>query len=132
MYFFLQMFKSYFFFFFFSSRRRHTRWNCDWSSDVCSSDLGPGGALLHLDAAAAQEKAHPHYVESGFSRMGLLPQERPPYRGFDRPADRMQPRHQHEGVREPAAQALRRTMTWRERARRLRAAPLDSVLRLSG
>src|SRR5689334_24141299 len=30
-----------FFFFFFSSRRRHTRWNCDWSSDVCSSDLEP-------------------------------------------------------------------------------------------
>src|SRR5689334_23629148 len=28
-----------FFFFFFSSRRRHTRWNCDWGSDVCSSDL---------------------------------------------------------------------------------------------
>src|SRR6267143_2993343 len=28
------------FIFFFSSRRRHTRWNCDWSSDVCSSDLG--------------------------------------------------------------------------------------------
>src|SRR5580693_7444221 len=28
-------------FFFFSSRRRHTRWNCDWSSDVCSSDLHP-------------------------------------------------------------------------------------------
>src|SRR5689334_23854673 len=27
------------YFFFFSSRRRHTRWNCDWSSDVCSSDL---------------------------------------------------------------------------------------------
>src|SRR6266568_8970294 len=26
--------------FFFSSRRRHTIWNCDWSSDVCSSDLG--------------------------------------------------------------------------------------------
>src|SRR3989338_8909979 len=23
----------------FSSRRRHTRWNCVWSSDVCSSDL---------------------------------------------------------------------------------------------
>src|SRR6266571_5462317 len=29
-----------FFFFFFSSRRRHTRLTCDWSSDVCSSDLG--------------------------------------------------------------------------------------------
>src|SRR6266540_417713 len=25
--------------FFFSSRRRHTRAGCDWSSDVCSSDL---------------------------------------------------------------------------------------------
>src|SRR5579859_6402422 len=37
----------FFFFFFFSSRRRHTRFDCDWSSDVCSSDLanveyGPG------------------------------------------------------------------------------------------
>src|SRR2546430_11562823 len=28
-------------FFFFSSRRRHTRFDCDWSSDVCSSDLVP-------------------------------------------------------------------------------------------
>src|SRR5438309_7958045 len=33
-------------FFFFSSRRRHTRWNCDWSSDVCSSDLGLVAAEL--------------------------------------------------------------------------------------
>src|SRR6266568_6388835 len=32
------------FVFFFSSRRRHTRWNCDWSSDVCSSDLRAGAA----------------------------------------------------------------------------------------
>src|SRR5256886_10257583 len=30
-------------FFFFSSRRRHTRFDCDWSSDVCSSDLGVRG-----------------------------------------------------------------------------------------
>src|SRR5437660_1892869 len=29
-----------FFYFFFSSRRRHTIWPRDWSSDVCSSDLG--------------------------------------------------------------------------------------------
>src|SRR5256886_11066288 len=29
------------FVFFFSSRRRHTRFDCDWSSDVCSSDLWP-------------------------------------------------------------------------------------------
>src|SRR5256886_4523512 len=29
-------------FVFFSSRRRHTRFDCDWSSDVCSSDLRSG------------------------------------------------------------------------------------------
>src|SRR5256885_13315321 len=29
--------------FFFSSRRRHTRLQGDWSSDVCSSDLGGRG-----------------------------------------------------------------------------------------
>src|SRR5438034_5827653 len=30
--------------FFFSSRRRHTSSLCDWSSDVCSSDLDLGHA----------------------------------------------------------------------------------------
>src|SRR5256886_11060137 len=30
--------------FFFSSRRRHTRFDCDWSSDVCSSDLRASSA----------------------------------------------------------------------------------------
>src|SRR2546430_6516523 len=34
---------TFVFFFFFSSRRRHTRFDCDWSSDVCSSDLGADG-----------------------------------------------------------------------------------------
>src|SRR5256886_2998537 len=28
--------------FFFPSRRRHTSFDCDWSSDVCSSDLDVG------------------------------------------------------------------------------------------
>src|SRR3989440_1521961 len=36
---FVRLFHGYFFFF--SSRRRHTRSDRDWSSDVCSSDLGP-------------------------------------------------------------------------------------------
>src|SRR2546430_4291380 len=36
-------YRSYIIFFFFSSRRRHTRFDCDWSSDVCSSDLESGG-----------------------------------------------------------------------------------------
>src|SRR2546430_5179598 len=39
--------------FFFSSRRRHTRFDCDWSSDVCSSDL----------AAAAAMAAFAHHLE---------------------------------------------------------------------
>src|SRR5882762_11120849 len=37
--------------FFFSSRRRHTRFKCDWSSDVCSSDLehvAPGVTLAKV------------------------------------------------------------------------------------
>src|SRR5438477_11780276 len=37
--------------FFFSSRRRHTRLTCDWSSDVCSSDLG----VHRLDLVGARD-----------------------------------------------------------------------------
>src|SRR2546426_155394 len=40
----------YVFFFFFSSRRRHTRLQGDWSSDVCSSDLGVAGGQLREGA----------------------------------------------------------------------------------
>src|SRR2546430_10069901 len=44
------------FFFFFSSRRRHTRFDCDWSSDVCSSDLGGRiGGLLPLATRSGSE-----------------------------------------------------------------------------
>src|SRR5438034_3895639 len=39
-------------FFFFSSRRRHTRSLCDWSSDVCSSDL------LDRDHVAVAGRGH--------------------------------------------------------------------------
>src|SRR4051812_49453016 len=49
------------FFFFFSSRRRHTRLTCDWSSDVCSSDLAgaghSGGVRSWLGAGATEEGA---------------------------------------------------------------------------
>src|SRR5256886_13281653 len=41
------------YFFFFSSRRRHTRFDCDWSSDVCSSDL-------------ITEKGDPKFVGAAF------------------------------------------------------------------
>src|SRR5688500_18356582 len=36
-------------YFFFSSRRRHTRLQGDWSSDVCSTDLGVTTTPLTLD-----------------------------------------------------------------------------------
>src|SRR6267142_6717221 len=38
-------------FFFFSSRRRHTRLTCDWSSDVCSSDLHRESARREMQIA---------------------------------------------------------------------------------
>src|SRR5256886_17060789 len=38
--------------FFFSSRRRHTRFDCDWSSDVCSSDLETVDSLADLLTSA--------------------------------------------------------------------------------
>src|SRR2546430_3016302 len=37
------------FVFFFSSRRRHTRFDCDWSSDVCSSDSSIQSMSLSRD-----------------------------------------------------------------------------------
>src|SRR5690242_9869098 len=43
--------------FFFSSRRRHTRLTCDWSSDVCSSDLV--GSRSHRGGRAAGRGPRP-------------------------------------------------------------------------
>src|SRR5260221_9674865 len=45
------------FLFFFSSRRRHTRSLCDWSSDVCSSDL----EFQNDSAAVAQLRGFRHH-----------------------------------------------------------------------
>src|SRR5476649_144682 len=39
--------------FFFSSRRRHTRSLCDWSSDVCSSDLDREGNVIVWESAGS-------------------------------------------------------------------------------
>src|SRR5688572_24262269 len=49
----------FFFFFFFSSRRRHTRFDCDWSSDVCSSDLAQGNVYV------TGSHSHEYWVNSG-------------------------------------------------------------------
>src|SRR5436190_3951019 len=49
----------FYLFFFFSSRRRHTRSLCDWSSDVCSSDLN-------------RKDAHPGIYISPLAQLGVL------------------------------------------------------------
>src|SRR5476649_2998370 len=54
--------------FFFSSRRRHTRSLCDWSSDVCSSDLDLRQRdLIHLAGrggkADSAERSEEHTSE---------------------------------------------------------------------
>src|SRR3989475_5077365 len=53
------------FFFFFSSRRRHTRFDCDWSSDVCSSDLDNRYML-----GEAPELRN-FFVAAGFNSVGI-------------------------------------------------------------
>src|SRR5256886_13727106 len=39
---------------FFPSRGRHTRFDCDWSPDVCSSDLDAMTKLVDIDAQFAK------------------------------------------------------------------------------
>src|SRR3989449_5621502 len=66
-------------FFFFSSRRRHTRCSRDWSSDVCSSDLGPAGG-----AGDAGPRGPRHYADLHAPRPGL-----PAHRAQAIPSPRM-------------------------------------------
>src|SRR3712207_8260240 len=48
-------------FFFFSSRRRHTRYWRDWSSDVCSSDLG--NAVAKVGDTTITKATFDHWLE---------------------------------------------------------------------
>src|SRR5256886_11760434 len=41
---------------FLSSRVRHTRFDCDWSSDVCSSDLSAAASELNVTPAAVSQQ----------------------------------------------------------------------------
>src|SRR6266581_5309128 len=83
------------FVFFFSSRRRHTRWTGDWSSDVCSSDLGDIGFWQgafrdpadpqHSDALKAVDARQPVTIDLRYgdheggqrveTRFALLPRD---------------------------------------------------------
>src|SRR5690606_34932663 len=65
-------------FFFFSSRRRHTRFSRDWSSDVCSSDLGlnvwveEGDVLFYLGKSGAFDENNT-LLKLGRVRLQLFP-----------------------------------------------------------
>src|SRR5688572_31209535 len=60
--------------FFFSSRRRHTRFDCDWSSDVCSSDLYGANGLGKLANALREPRASHIYfiVRNDASRAAVV------------------------------------------------------------
>src|SRR2546427_11216348 len=62
------MYITYHLFFFFSSRRRHTRFDCDWSSDVCSSDLKKVKTLVLALLTFLTPLAHAD--QGGFSNSG--------------------------------------------------------------
>src|SRR5687768_18240544 len=62
--------------FFCSSRRRHTRCSRDWSSDVCSSDLGVGERVLaderigKVSVVGAGMRSHPGVAARVFETLG--------------------------------------------------------------
>src|SRR5260370_20095641 len=84
------------FFFFFSSRRRHTRFKCDWSSDVCSSDLilldrafqaeysGIARRVCHYSGPQARGRTTSHYAEGGGSSVPAGLPARPRRRSEER------------------------------------------------
>src|SRR5476649_1266247 len=64
---------GFFFFFFFSSRRRHTRSLCDWSSDVCSSDLPARQTPLNKAKATMDSLlAGIHFIRSRPDILGAI------------------------------------------------------------
>src|SRR5256885_11054272 len=58
-------------FFFFSSRRRHTRLQGDWSSDVCSSDLG-AARRIGITAKAREVRGVDRVVVKDGDAIGAL------------------------------------------------------------
>src|SRR5205085_3453489 len=64
-------------FFFFSSRRRHTRFDCDWSSEVCSSDLHHYERYLDKLRSLLYRWLPNHgndFARSGAATLGHLPE----------------------------------------------------------
>src|SRR5206468_2970757 len=58
-------------FFFFSSRRRHTRSDRDWSSDVCSSDLGADRGARNVEPGLLKSADWPALIDVYFFLGGI-------------------------------------------------------------
>src|SRR5689334_16196396 len=84
--------------FFFSSRRRHTMWNCDWSSDVCSSDLEPrpGAGRTEDEGVVVDRRPAPGH---GGTERRLLRAEKLRDGRRERQPDRRERRRAHAGRR---------------------------------
>src|SRR6266853_4204702 len=67
-------------FFFFSSRRRHTRFDCDWSSDVCSSDLAYAREKGDLAYASAGNGSTSHLAGELLKKVTGVPLQHIPYK----------------------------------------------------
>src|SRR5256885_12824737 len=76
--------------FFFSSRRRHTRLQGDWSSDVCSSDLGELAMALGVDVELAD---HLVVQAQGHAQEGLEAVLSCPLSVVDRKSTRLNSSH---------------------------------------
>src|SRR6266571_6857869 len=114
------------FFFFFSSRRRHTRLTCDWSSDVCSSDLtavppfpaAPSPGRTAVSGGAPQQARHPSGRLAVYGRHlpdGRLHPEGAPFPDAWAPPDaRPLPDARSLPGRDAAGRGRWRTGGWRE------------------
>src|SRR5256886_4035768 len=94
------MSQQYLHLFFFSSRRRHTRFDCDWSSDVCSSDLNDIPLLFEVldpgqfDLVVLVDAAVPLRRTRLRAMRGLSNEEADRMIAAQMPAERKRPRSQ--------------------------------------
>src|SRR2546430_17138752 len=79
--------------FFFSSRRRHTRFDCDWSSDVCSSDLSERPAYEETECGAAQAAPGGRAADRADEAETEVDEEPRPHAGPHLPSDHDSPSH---------------------------------------
>src|SRR5260370_28515775 len=126
-------------FFFFSSRRRHTTFKCDWSSDVCSSDLICdqaaricllNGAIHPVEIALYPPPPKPashgrgNFITDGVTEEGWVPGDGPNlalhdffnvgrFLSVDQISDELFRRHAHHHAQTLAQRGVQERTRWR-------------------